>query len=720
MSPDPFAALSFDEAAVFREEAADSLDVLEQGLLAMERADSRLNPDGDLVQELFRAAHTLKGNAGAAGMGELAGTAHRLEDRLALLRDEGQPLTTEEIDRYLGLVDRMRTLVGLLSPSGDAAETAADRSPTGTPETAAARSSASASQVTAAAGAPGPALSAVNVPVTIACIEVADYCPMPSIRLFQVFQALDAAGIDVVSSEPAAADVEQGSDSRMLILHTAASYESVTAAIAGVPDVSVSKGAGLPVEFVEPVQPSKVTAVAPPQAVADSATMAPRPAAADSNAVAHPSTAAAATPESLRVDVALLDQMMNLIGELVVDRTRLAATLQPLGELATAAALREVADHLARVTEDLQELVTRSRMQPLASIFRRVPRLLRDLEHSTGKELQVRLEGEETELDRVVATRITDPLVHLIRNAVDHGIETADVRRAAGKPKAGLITLRAWRQENTIRIAVSDDGAGIDTDKVRVRAVSRRLVDAETAAKLSEQELIDFIFHPGFSTSDQVTEISGRGVGMDIVRKSVERIGGQVSVDSVRGAGTTVTLTLPLTLAILRALLVEASGTPFAIPLTAIDEVVQLDLRRLPTLRGIPSLVWRDHVLNVRDLHSFLIEVNRLHTRQTPASGETVADIAALLQRDKTQAVSADSAATRPAVIVHHSSRREAWLVDRLLGEQEIVLKPLGRWLENAVGLAGAAILGDGRIALVLDTGAAFAEPSPAAPAQSA
>ncbi|MDI3316172.1 MAG: chemotaxis protein CheA [Bacillota bacterium] len=638
--------LSEEESRLFLEEAEELLEALEEGLVGLAGG----TPSPEQVQSLFRAAHTLKGNAGAAGLDGVAGRAHALESRLEPLRHGAAAPGPDEIDRMLVEVDAIRAELGLAA-AAPAAETEGTAASGG-----------------AAVGLLGEASTGEAPDETEVEIRFARDCPFLSVRSYQVLQAVRDAGGRVVASEPDEAAIEAGQEFERLRLRFRGESEEVLREIRAVPDV-------VAVERVGGAAPVVAGPGAAAPAPGRQPARAPRPEAAPRAAVAG-----VASPEgpaeTLRVEVGLLDQLMNLIGELVVDRNRLGEAARRLAAGGDDTSLDEVVEHLARLSEELQSTVTRARMQPLSSLFRRFPRMMRELARSTGKEFDFVMEGEATELDRSVATGIADPLVHLLRNAVDHGVEPPEERRRAGKPQRARIELAAWREENTIRIAVSDDGAGIDPAALRRKAVEKGFLTAEQARQVSDREAVELIFLPGFSTSGRVTEISGRGVGMDVVRRNVERIGGQVEVESKPGEGTRFVLQLPLTVAILRALLLEVDAIPVAIPLGAIDEVVEVRPERVERVGGEAVLRWREQVLPLGSLRVALEGGWRW-----------------------------EAEGPQPAVVVHHQGRRQVWAADRLLGEQEVVVKGLGRWLDEVRGLAGAAVLGDGSVALVLDVG---------------
>lgn len=407
------------------------------------------------------------------------------------------------------------------------------------------------------------------------------------------------------------------------------------------------------------------------------------------------SRAAPRGAETIRVPVERLDALMDLVGELVLSRNRL---LQLLGEDARAEAesdlLRDVrgaTGQLDFVTTELQAAVMRTRMVQIGRVFARFPRLVRDLAAECGKEVELVLEGEDTELDKSIIEEIADPLVHLVRNAVDHGIEPPDVRRAAGKPARGRLRLAAAHEGDHIVIEVEDDGAGIDPEKVRRKAVEKGFLSAQEAAALSDADALQLIFRPGFSTAQQVSQVSGRGVGTDVVKTNLARLNGSVVTHSVVGVGTRFTLKVPLTLAIIQSLLVRVGTETFALPLHAVDEVVGLDTQARASIRGREVLRHRDAVVPLLRL------------------GQALA-VRGYVRPDTTEY----------AVVVDVAHHRLGLVVDALVGQQEIVIKPLGEFLRKPPCLAGSAILGDGRVVMVLDLGDLVARAGAAAHALAA
>ena len=381
---------------------------------------------------------------------------------------------------------------------------------------------------------------------------------------------------------------------------------------------------------------------------------------------------------TIRVDTARMDNLINLVGEMVITRTRLVQigldlkTQYQTDNMVNS--LNEANVYLGRLMNDLQESVMRLRMVAIGTVFSRFPRLVRDLAKKTGKEIELVLKGEDTELDKTVVEVIGDPLMHLIRNSVDHGIESPKERRAAGKTELGTVTLDAYHEGNHIAILISDDGAGLPLEKIRNIAVSKGLIGEKE--ELSERDIANLIFLPGFSTADKVTDISGRGVGMDVVKKALNNLGGMVDIATRQGQGTTFTIRLPLTLAIIQALLVEVGEEIYAVPLSSVLETLLVNRTDIKTVGGLPMVQLRGNTLP-------LISLQEKFGLPAPeiVSNEVF------------------------VVVVGFGDKALGLIVDELRGQQEVVIKSLGDFLNNLPGIAGATILGDGKVTLILDIG---------------
>lgn len=388
-----------------------------------------------------------------------------------------------------------------------------------------------------------------------------------------------------------------------------------------------------------------------------------------------PSSKKAATPPpqgetTVRVDTKRLDQIMNMVGELVLVRNRLTS----LGLVSDDEDLNKAVTNLDAVTTDLQGAVMQTRMQPIKKVFGRFPRVVRDLARSLNKEISLVLEGEETDLDKNLVEALADPLVHLVRNSVDHGIEAPDVREAMGKPREGTVVLAASQEGDHILLTIKDDGAGMDPEKLKNIAIERGVLDVEAAARMPDKEAFSLIFAPGFSTKTEISEVSGRGVGMDVVKTKITQLNGTVNIDSELGVGTVLEIKVPLTLAILPTLMVVVGKQTFALPLASVNEIFHLDLSSTNSVDGQLTIIVRDKAIPLFYLDKWLV---RNFVEQSRDKGHVV--------------------------IVQLGNQQVGFVVDSLIGQEEVVIKPLDRLLHGTPGMAGATITSDGGIALILD-----------------
>ncbi|MEW6546832.1 MAG: chemotaxis protein CheA [Bacillota bacterium] len=675
----PFTA---EDLAVFLAEGEELAAALESSLLAMEAASRQGQaPDPEVVAGAFRAAHTLKGSSAAVGLRAMSALTHAMESVLDGVR-RGNPPVTGQVEVLLRALDHIRghlarvadaisrggpevlanlgeqedpraeELVRLLAGSaaaGDGAGAGAGSGDTGAgvcPET--------------ARGAGGQVLE----------VEVRFHaqCLMPAVRAYQVVMAMQDVG-EILASDPSLEDIEAERVGKVLclLLETVLTPDQIReriARISEIADVIVSQRGGTAPGGNEGAGAARGGGAAAVGAARNGLPGRPGgPGRTDGMPVSVTGLA-----RSVRVDVRVLDELMNLAGELIIQRTRLGRLLSD-AQLQDEDLGRAVED-IGRVATQLQEQVMKARMLPLENLFRRFPRMVRDLAAAAGKEVELVVRGEDTELDRAVMEEIGDPLVHLLRNAVDHGLESPAEREAAGKPRTGTIVLAAQHEENYVLICVRDDGRGIDIERVRQRAISAGLVGAEEARDLDRDQVINFIFAPGFSTADRVTEVSGRGVGLDVVRRNVQRVGGTLQVENRPGQGVEFQMRLPLTLAIIRCLLCQWGDEIYAVPLGHVEEVLKIDPDRLPTVYQKKVVLVRGNALPFLPLGS---------------------------------ALGLEPAAAEFALVVRAGGQQAALGVTTLLGDQEVVVKDMGAWLGNVRGMAGATILGDGRVALILD-----------------
>ncbi|MDX9873359.1 MAG: chemotaxis protein CheA [Spongiibacteraceae bacterium] len=423
-------------------------------------------------------------------------------------------------------------------------------------------------------------------------------------------------------------------------------------------------------EPASPAVPEPPAAAAP----AKTAQTSPQPAArAEPKRDARPAATADApvAETTVRVDTQRLDDIMNMVGELVLVRNRLVR----LGSQSGNEDMAKAVANLDVVTADLQSAVMKTRMQPIKKVFGRFPRVVRDLARSLSKEVTLELQGEETDLDKNLVEALADPLVHLVRNAVDHGIETPEKRVAAGKPRAGRIVLSAAQEGDHILLSITDDGAGMDAEVLRRKAIEKGLYDADTAARLTDSECYNIIFLPGFSTKAQISDVSGRGVGMDVVKTKITQLNGSVEIQSKLGEGTQLVIKVPLTLAIMPTLMVMLGEQTFALPLVNVSEIFHMDLSRTHVVDGREVITIREKAIPLFYLKNWLVQ-GAQHERPPRYAH---------------------------VVIVTVGAKRVGFVVDQLIGQEEVVIKPLGKMLQGTPGMAGATITGDGRMALILD-----------------
>lgn len=442
-----------------------------------------------------------------------------------------------------------------------------------------------------------------------------------------------------------------------------------TAVAASAPKAAAPAPSPTPAPAAKPAAAPAAAKPAAPAPKADAPKVEPpKPAAA---ALAADKDAPAAVETTVRVDTQRLDDIMNMVGELVLVRNRLVR----LGNTSTNEALTKAVANLDVVTADLQTSVMKTRMQPIKKVFGRFPRVVRDLARQLKKEINLELVGEETDLDKNLVEALADPLVHLVRNSVDHGVEFPDVREANGKPRTGQVVLSAEQEGDHILLCISDDGAGMDPVKLRRVAVEKGLYDEDTAARLSDVEAFNLIFAPGFSTKKEISDVSGRGVGMDVVKTKINQLNGSVEIQSTLGKGTRFIIKVPLTLAIMPTLMIMLGQQTFALPLVSVNEIFHMDLSKSHVIDGQDCIAIRDQAIPLFYLKDWLIKNSGGAERQQFAH----------------------------VVIVTVGTRRVGFVVDQLIGQEEVVIKPLGKMLQGTPGMAGATITGDGTIALILD-----------------
>ncbi|GAB0149124.1 MULTISPECIES: chemotaxis protein CheA [unclassified Marichromatium] len=665
----------------FLVEAGELLEGLNEQLIDLEQDPA----NRDLLNSVFRSFHTIKGGAGFLNLNALVSVCHHAEDVFNLLRNGERHVDAQLMDTVLRVLDVVNVMFGDLQSGKE-------------PEPAAPELIAELEQLASpAAAAPEPPPAPVE-PVP-AEPEAAPEPPSESVAAGaepadeiteQEFEAL----LDALSGQP-----QSGAAPAESVPPEPTASTSAEVSAAGGPPVE-EEPAGEDTDLITDEEFENLldqlhgkgafTAAPAPKAAAESAPSSPPPAPQPSTAPApakpapkpegESSAAAAAaravkqaatpTETSVRVDTNRLDEIMNLVGELVLVRNRLSMLRSQTEDDEVSKAINS----LALVTADLQSAVMKTRMQPIKKVFSRFPRVVRDLSRSLGKEIDFQTYGEETDLDKNLVEALADPLVHLIRNAVDHGIEMPDVREAAGKSRRGRVILGAAQEGDHIALTIEDDGRGMDPQALRLKAVEKGLLEPSMAERLSDRDAFNLIFMAGFSTKEEISDVSGRGVGMDVVKTRIAQLNGSVEIDSELGRGTLLQVKLPLTLAILPALMVILDGRRFAIPLASVSEILDLDLSRSRFVDEQEAIVVRSHALPIYHIGRWVRP-----GRDEGPRGEA------------------------HVVVVQVGQRKVGLVVDGLVGQEEVVIKPLGLGLRHVSGLAGATITGDGGIALILD-----------------
>jgi len=676
--------------SMFIDESREHLQAMNDNMLALENAPD----DISIVQNMFRSAHTLKGMSATMGFEDIASLTHEMENVLDLVRNNKlkmEDYTFETIFQSLDALEAMVTdIVGGGTGKSDVSAIVTDLKAIVDGTFGSAGRGKAAPAAAAAVGASGPAnglrgmLDEYQASVLRQSLEtghkayrihvkIRKDCVLKAVRAYMVFDALSRLG-ETIKSVPSTEDIEADRFDYefTLVFLSAAEGKDLEAVILGVSEIEQAA--------VQPITAEDVSGASTPSGAAEAAaTAAPEaPAAASATKAAAPATAAAkAAPtatRTIRVDIEKLDTLMNLFSEMLIDRVR----LESLANEIKRADLIETVEHMGRVSSDLQGVVMKLRMMPVESVFNRFPRMVRDVAKSLGKKVDLVITGADTELDRTVVDEIGDPLVHLLRNSVDHGIESIEERVKAGKPETGTVHLRAFHSGNHVFIEAEDDGKGINRDVVLKRAIKNGIVTKEQGDAMSDEAVYMLLFASGFSTAEVISDISGRGVGLDVVKSKIESLGGRVSVTSTLGKGSKFSIQLPLTLSIIMAMMVKLGGEKYAIPLSSIVETMILRKEGIRIVHGNRMFDYRNSVVP-------LVSLSKLF--DVPDYSEE--------GEDETE-----------VVIVRKGDRIAGLAVDELIGQQEIVLKTLGKYLNRVFAVSGATILGDGQVALILDTNA--------------
>ena len=685
---------------IFIDETKEHLQNLNDLLLVLEKEPE----DKATINEIFRAAHSLKGMAGTMGYKRMQNLTHNMENVFSEIRNDKMKVTASLIDTLFQCLDALESYLNNIQEASDegtedneaiikllneflATEgnmtTEAQPAPTAQPEQAA------------------PAAGSASGNAKYKDVQLADFeqhaineakkkgmnaygftvyldpnCILKAARAFLVFKGIEEVG-EVIKSEPSTQDIEDEKfdlDFSVFVVSNE-SYDKVLNVIKNVSEVKDVVGGELEEVSTEaPVQ----TSAAPAQNEVSTAKEAQAPAKADEkkSAAAPAKSGKAVANRSVRVDIDKLDTLMNLVSELIIAKNGLVSINNSTSENTDSGRqnFNEQIEYLERVTTSLHESVMNVRMVPIETVVNRFPRMIRDLSKKLDKKMELYMTGEETELDRTVIDEIGDPLMHLLRNSADHGLEHADVRAQRGKPEVGTIFLNAYQDGNNVVIEVGDDGNGIDVENVRKKAIEKGTITPEQAEVMTDKDIIDLLFRPSFSTSEKITDVSGRGVGLDVVKSKIEALGGDVEVKTKLGEGSTFIVRLPLTLAIIQALMVKLGDEQYAISLGSIETLEDITKSDIKYVNSKEVIHLRDKVIPIIRLGKLL-------------------DVESSNEDSENMTV----------VIVRKGDKRAGIVVDSLIGQMEIVIKSLGSYINVNKMISGATILGDGDIALIID-----------------
>ncbi|MBO5096831.1 MAG: chemotaxis protein CheA [Agathobacter sp.] len=687
---------------IFIDESSEHLQSLSDCIMTLEK-----EPDNkDTINEVFRAAHSLKGMAGTMGFKRMQHLTHDMENVFQEVRSDKIAVDSAMIDLLFKCLDAIDGYLANVKASsdegtedneiiikelndfiakanGEAAESAASAPATSAPAEEASAADDNGKKVlwidfteeeknqVASVQAEGKSVYAVTVYIQKDCL-------LKAARAFLVFRAVEGLG-QIIVNRPSSQDIED-EKFELDFSFCVATSEPLDKIIAAAKNVSeIEEVVGEEIKSLDAVKEEesveeKPQATATPAVAATPAAPAAPTATANANSAKKQTPAKPASNRTVRVDIEKLDALMNQVSELIIAKNSLVSISSTEGGSFTSQGFHEQIEYLERITTNLHESVMKVRMVPIESVVNKFPRMIRDLSRTLNKKMELYMTGEDTELDRTVVDQIGDPLQHLLRNSADHGLESAEVRAQRGKPETGTIFLNAYQEGNNVIIQVGDDGNGIDVEAVKAKAVERGVITAEQAEVMTQKEAVNLLFMPSFSMAKQITDISGRGVGLDVVKSNIEALGGDVEVKTKLGEGSTFTVRLPLTLAIIQALLVTIRDEKYAIALASITNIEDIPAKEI-------KYVEAKEVIHLRGSVIPLIRLDK------------VLDIEPKEESDENLTV----------VIVKRGDQMAGLVVDTLIGQQEIVIKSLGKYINGNKLISGATILGDGEVALIID-----------------
>ena len=709
---------------IFLDESREHLQSLNNNMLELEQNSENM----DTINEIFRSAHTLKGMAGTMGFKRMQTLTHDMENVFSEVRDGNIKVNSDMIDVLFQCLDALEGYVSIIQETSDegdndnqpiinalnacltgkkadAAATPAEEKPAKKSAKKSTKSKAKADTKAAEEkkeGAPAPAVSMklseeeqkavedammANRKLYHITVTVQDTCLLKAARAFLVFKAIEDHG-EVLATNPSTQDIEDEKFDFVfqILIATDGELQPILDAIKTVSEIGDAVGVPFSGESAvsseEPAEEEEAPAkeedkeTLPAEAPQEAASK-PAPAAAQTPAAA-PAKKPAGKPavnRTVRVDIEKLDSLMNLVSELIIAKNSLVSSATSLGNNSNQ--LNDHIEYLESVTTNLHESVMKVRMVPIESVVTKFPRMIRDLSKKLNKPIELYMTGEDTELDRTVVDEIGDPLMHLLRNSADHGIEDPEIRAQRGKPEVGSIYLDAYQDGNNVVIEVKDDGNGIDVEAVKRKAIERGVLTEEQAAVSDDNDIIRLLFLPSFSTAKKVTDVSGRGVGLDVVKSKIESLSGEVDVKSKLGEGSTFSIRLPLTLAIIQALMVVVGDEKYAIALGGIQTIEDISPSDIKTVQGSEVINLRGNVIPLIRLD----KVVGVESKRSPEDNMVV-------------------------VIAKKGDKLAGFIVDELIGQQEIVIKSMGKYINKCKFISGATILGDGEIALIIDANA--------------
>jgi two-component system chemotaxis sensor kinase CheA len=675
---------------IFIEETKEHLQGLNQSLLQLEK----IPDDMATLNEIFRVAHTLKGMSGTMGFNKMSTLTHDMEDVLQALRNGEVKVNTGLVDLLFKCLDALEDyLNNIISSVSEGTNDYADiikalnnivKDNKSDSDSKTAVHPADKNTGTGSTSLPQAVLQinqyeqnvinkAYDMGINAYQITVvlSKGCLLKSARAFIIFQTFEKFS-EIIKSVPSVEDIE---DEKFdfeftVVVVSKESAQTLSNALNSISEVDKVLISILSPDGESGEASSEVAASSTLKAVQDTTSDERENEDRNSHVKDSPVARKSKTGKTVRVDIDRLDVLLNLVSELIIQKTR----LEELEGIEKNKTYTETVEYLERITTNLHDAVMKVRMVPVETVFNRFPRMIRDVSRELGKEIELIMSGEETELDRTVIDEIGDPLIHLLRNSADHGLESAEERKRLGKSAEGHIYLKAYQEGNNVVIEVADDGRGINLDKVKRKAIENGLVSTEIANSLSQNDIVEFLFRPSFSTADKITDISGRGVGLDVVKNKIEILGGTVEVETETGIGSRFIIRLPLTLAIIQALLVMVGNEKYAIPLNSIKQITKI-------VQSDIKLVQNQEVMLLRNMVIPIVRLDKvLEVPKKEKAGKYLT-----------------------VVIVSKGEKLSGFLVDNLIGQQEIVIKSLGKYLSGIKSIAGATILGDGNVALILD-----------------